>query len=134
MDLNSIIEFIMTLAMNKTQGASRQLVLHSRKLIIVGLIALASTALFCVGIAMVVVELAQKIENPVMVGSILAGIALVALYLSLRKKQWLKTANVEEKTVSKEPGPIELALALLITDIVTERQQQRASPAKSEEP
>jgi hypothetical protein len=68
--------------------------------------------------------------NPLMVGLALAGLSLLVLVISLRQKTWLKAANLTEEKVPQGPSPLEQALALLITDIVAERQVKR----KNQEP
>ncbi|MBY0515435.1 MAG: hypothetical protein K2P81_00900 [Bacteriovoracaceae bacterium] len=126
-----IIELLMNLMTAKSQGISKQIVLTARKLILLILLACLSAALFCVGVSMVVIDVAQKIENPVMVGSILASVALIGLILCLNQKQWLKSSSIKEEATPRGPSPIEQALALLITDIVSERQLKRAEMGSS---
>jgi glucan phosphoethanolaminetransferase (alkaline phosphatase superfamily) len=124
-----IVEMLMGFSVMKSQAASKQLLVTVRKLVILVLIALGAMALFCVGIAIVVANLAQQMEHPILIGSILSLISVITLVVCLQQKSWMKpeAREEEQRTPPKGPGPVEQALALLITDIVMERQNKRKS-------
>lgn len=84
---------------------------------------------------MVVIDLAAQIEKPLIVGSILAVLSLSVFFICLSQKAWMKAAAIdsESKKSTATASPVEEALALLIKDIVEERQIKRLSPQSSTE-
>jgi hypothetical protein len=121
-----IIEIIFRSSLSKSQNLSRQFLLLLRKFLILTLVALGSVLLFCVGVAIVVVDLARYIERPALLGGALALLAGITIMICLRQRAWLKVADLPDAgSLPKGPGPMEQALALLITDLVEERKAKR---------
>lgn len=130
-----ILEMFMGLSVAKSQASTKQIITAARRLVIIALISLGAMALFCVGIAMIVIDLAHEIDHPVLVGSVLAVISLIAMLVGLRQKAWVKaSAPKEEDESPRVASPVEQALAMLIMDIVSERQAKRSSPMENDGP
>lgn len=122
-----ILPMLLNGSLNKARDTSAQLIITARKLVLLGLIALGAMALFCIGVAVIVADLAKQIENPMIIGVVLSLVSAVILVVCFRKKAWIKTKPISSEPVAHVPSPIEEALALLITDIVSERQLKRKS-------
>jgi hypothetical protein len=123
----NLINMLMNISVNKTRESSAQLLITVRKLILLGLVALGAMALFCVGVAIIVADLARQIENPMIIGIVLSLFSVIVLIICFQKKAWVKTKPTPTEPLAHVPSPIEAALALLITDIVSERQLKRKS-------
>ncbi len=132
--LLGLLEIFMGAASSKTQNFSKQLLTSARKIIIFIGIALASVVLFCVGISMVVIDLSREFENAMLVGSILATFSFCVFLFCLSQRAWIKAAAIKEEPKKSPPSPIEEALALLIKDLVEERQLKRTIPQNTENP
>lgn len=128
-----IFEVVMDITAAKSQTVSKQLMVTVRKLTVFVIIALACMALFCVGVSIVVIDLANQIEKPLIVGSILAVLSLSVFFICLSQKAWLKAAAISSETKKNAASPVEDALALLIKDIVEERQMKRLNPQSNTE-
>lgn len=123
-----ILEVVMSITSAKSQTISKQVMATVRKLIVFVIIALACMALFCVGVSMVVIDVANQIEKPLIVGSILAVLSLSIFFICLSQKAWMKAAAIKSESNKSTTSPVEEALALLIKDIVEERQMKRLNP------
>lgn len=124
-ELLKMIEMVMNFTVSKSRDTSAQLLITARKLILLALLALGAMTLFCVGIVIVVADLARQVENPMIIGIVLSLSSAIVLLICFQKKSWIKTKPVIIDQGPKIPSPIETALALLITDIVSERQTKR---------
>lgn len=124
-EILKMIEMVMNFTVSKSRDTSAQLLITARKLILLALLALGAMTLFCVGIVIVVADLARQVENPMIIGIVLSLSSAIVLLICFQKKSWIKTKPVSVDQGPKIPSPIETALALLITDIVSERQTKR---------
>jgi len=123
-----IFEVIMEFTAEKSQTISKQLLATVRRTILYVIVSLGAMTLFCVGISMALTDLALQLDKPIMVGLILAFISLCVFIFSLSHKPWVNAASITNEVKKNETSPIEEALALLIKDIVEERQSKRVSP------
>ena len=134
-----IIELIMNVTAAKSQTVSKQLMTTARKIIIFVIISLGAMALFCVGVSMAVADLAKQYDDQstaswtgsVTIGLLLASLSLSLFFYCLSQKAWLSAASIND-SAKKAPSPIEEALAILIKDIVVERQIKRQTPQTTE--
>lgn len=123
----------------KSQALTANVVNHVRYMVMLALIAIAALALFCVGVSMMLEDVLKNIDlnggftnTATFYGSLtLTLITLGTICYCMREKTWLKATGIEKDEEKKSSGPaqtspIENALALVITDFVQERQQQRA--------
>lgn len=124
-ELLKMIEMVMNFTVTKSRETSTQLLITARKLILLALMALGAMMLFCVGIVIVVADLARQVENPMIIGIVLSLSSAIILLICFQKRSWVKTKPVAVDSGPKVTSPIETALALLITDIVSERQTKR---------
>lgn len=128
-----LFEVFMSLTTAKSQTLSKQVLGTIRKLLIVVVASLGAMALFCVGVSVAIFDLAKQLEmnsgvvftGPFKVGCSLAFISLGIFIYCLSQKAWLEAAAMKEENKPKGPSPIEEALAVLIKDIVVERQTKR---------
>ncbi|MBA2404508.1 MAG: hypothetical protein H0V66_07045 [Bdellovibrionales bacterium] len=132
--LLGLLEIFMGAASSKSQSLSKQLLITARKIVIIIGIALAAVVLFCVGVSMAIIDLSREFENATLVGSILAAISLCVFLFCLSQRSWLKAAAIKEEPTKSATSPIEEALALLIKDLVEERQLKRTIPQNTENP
>lgn len=113
---------------------TQQVVLHVRAMTTVLVSTIASLALSCVGISLLISSVAgqlDKNEDFHFTGGMFLYLALTiisagVLVYSLRQKTWLKAMNLEEKPKeSHKGGALENAIAILVLDFVEERQNRR---------
>jgi len=115
---------------------TQQVVLHVRAMTTVLVSTIASLALSCVGISLLVSSVAgqlDKNEEFHFTGGMylylsLTVVAAGILLYSLRQRTWLKAMNLEEKPKesSHKGGALENAIAVLVLDFVEERQHRRS--------
>lgn len=114
---------------------TQQLVLHTRALILLAVTTLGSLALSCVGISLLIANIAgilDKGDGFEFSGGTWVYLAMTLVFggtliWSLRKSTWLQSVGLQEPPASqaKKGSPIENALALLVMDFVDERQRKR---------
>jgi hypothetical protein len=131
-EIFKVFEVVMNLTAAKSQTVSKQVMTTARRLVIFVLIALGCMILFCVGISIAATNLAIQLDNPILVGSVLAVLSLSIFFICLSQKIWVKAAAIKPENKNSAPSPVEDALALLIKDIVQERQAIRNTPPSTE--
>jgi FtsH-binding integral membrane protein len=127
-----LFEVIMDFTAVKSQTISKQLLGTVKRTILYVIVSLGAMTLFCIGISMALTDLALQLDKPLMVGLILAFISLCVFIFSLSQKPWVNAASITNEVKNNENSPIEEALALLIKDIVEERQAKRVSSRGNE--
>ena len=131
-EIFKIFEVVMSLTAAKSQTVSKQVINKVRRLVIFVLISLGCMILFCIGVSIAATNLAIELNNPILVGSILAVFSLSIFFICLSQKIWLNAASEKNENKNSAPSPVEDALALLIKDIVQERQTNRTTPQSTE--
>lgn len=128
---------------DSSTAITQQVVMKIRSLTQVLVSTIASVVLSCVGISLLIVNLAGQLDKnedfrftPGMILYLsLTVIAVGILIYSLRQRTWLKALNFEEKTKVKKDSqsrPLEAAIAMLILDFVEERQSRRTEQKTAE--
>lgn len=121
------------------EALTLQLALKIRSIAILVVVTMASLALSCVGISLLVAKFAQQMDaegsffwTPGL--SIYLGLTVLAigtLIYSLNRKTWMTQLGYIQNSASQSPGrqgggrPLENAVAMLIMDFVEERQKRR---------
>lgn len=114
---------------------TQQVVLHLRALTMVLVSTIGSLVLSCVGISLLVSNIAGQLDRTeefqftggTILFSILSVVSLGILFYSLRRNTWLRALGFEEKRQApKQSGALENAVALLVMDFVEERQKKRS--------
>lgn len=131
-EILKIFEVVMNLTTAKSETVSKQLMTTVRRIIIFVLISLGCMILFCVGVSIAATNLAIQLDDPILVGSVLAVLSLAIFFICLSQKVWIKAASIKKENKNSAPSPVEDALALLIKDIVQERQISRITPQSTE--
>lgn len=117
-----------------SQALTQQLVLRIRSITILAVSAIGSLALACVGISLLIANLAGQLDADrdfqMTAGTFLyLGMTAVfggVLVWALRRETWLKAVGFQEtRPTQKQSGALESALALIVMDFLEERQQRR---------
>jgi hypothetical protein len=129
---------------DKGSALTQQVILHIRAVAKVLVSAIASLVLSCVGISLLISSLATQLDksegfqltNSMMVYVGMTAVSLLALFLSLRQKTWLKVMKSDEpsKSSNTKSGALESAVALLVLDFVEERQNRRKNSEPASAP
>ena len=125
-----------------SEALTQQVVLKIRSITVLVVVTIASLALSCVGISLLVAKFAEQLDAA---GSFswtpgltiylgLTVVALGTLFYSLRRDTWLKKMGFGERATRPQNSagrPIENALALLLMDYLEERKSRRPHPSKN---
>ena len=141
-----IIEIFMGMAtarasgfLEDTQGIPKKLVNNIRQLVIILVVTLGSLALFCIGVTIAVTNLLKQLDETNTFtwtatftgGVIVLALTLIAMFICLREKTWMKASGFARVEREDEPlppptaSPLEEAVGMLIKDFVMERENNR---------
>ena len=128
-----IFEVIMSFTTAKSQTLSKQVLISVKKMISYIIVSIGAMTLFCVGVSMALTNLAEQLDKPILVGSVLALMSIGVLIYSFKQKPWVTTSSNETGEERRsETSPIEEAVALLIKDIIEERHAKRVTTQTNE--
>ncbi len=116
------------------QAITQQVILHIRSITILAVSAIGSLALACVGVSLLIANLAGQLDATTEFHFTYGTYLYLAmtlffggvLFWTLRRDTWLKAVGFQEKQQAAKKGNVlENALALIVMDFLEERQHRR---------